>query len=114
MNPNNKIETKVVAATGGSIAATAVTPFILWLLGVNVWHASSTAGHAVDAVAAVPPPVSGLVLFVVSAAVTALAGYWAPHTSRPAPLPPPTFLSSSGGVIGSPMPDITDGPVSSP
>ena len=76
-----KLETKVIAATGGAAgAAAAISPFILWLLGVNVWHASSAAGKAAEAVAAVPAPVSGAVLFVITGLVTLVLGYTAPHT----------------------------------
>lgn len=89
------IETKVVAATAGSVAGTAVGGFILWLLGVTVWHVSSAAEHAPQAVAAVPGPVSALLLFVIGAVGTAVGGYVAPHTPR-VPAPVVTISSTLG------------------
>ena len=77
------IETKVIAAAAGSGAGAAVGSFLLWLLGVVVWHMPDTAAHATDAVAAVPGPVSAVVLAGLSIAGSAVGGYAAPHTSRP-------------------------------
>jgi hypothetical protein len=76
------IETKVIAAAAGGGLGASVGAFVLWLLGVTAWHASNAAGSAGDAVAAVPTPVSGLVLAVLGLVGAALAGYLAPHTVR--------------------------------
>jgi hypothetical protein len=78
----NRLETKVVAATGGSGAGATVATFVLWLLGVTVWGVSNSADHAGDAIAAVPSPVAGLILIVVSALGAALGGWLAPHTPQ--------------------------------
>jgi hypothetical protein len=80
------IETKVVAATAGSGAGAVLGTFGLWLLGVSVWGASGDAADVADAVAAVPTPVAGLVLLVISALGAAVAGYIAPHTHSSTPL----------------------------
>ena len=77
------IETKVIAAAAGSGAGAAVGSFLLWLLGVVVWHMPDTAAHATDAVAAVPGPVSAVVLAGLAIAGSAVGGYAAPHTPRP-------------------------------
>lgn len=68
-------EPKVVASTG---AASVGTGFLLWLLGVTLFGGSPAAGSAMDAIAAVPAPVS---LFV-AAGVTFAAGWLAPHVER--------------------------------
>ncbi len=77
------IETKVIAAAFGGAGGAAVSGFLLWLLGVLIWHAPSDAGHAVAAIDSVPTPVSGLVLLLIAAAAAGIAGYAAPHTTRP-------------------------------
>lgn len=84
---SNPVEAKVLAATVGSGAGSAVGTFLLWLLGVLVWHQPDGADKAGDAIGAVPSPVAGLLLVVVSAAGAAVAGWLAPHTHVP-PLPP--------------------------
>jgi hypothetical protein len=94
------IETKVVAATAGA----AVGEFVLWLLGVTVWHVSSAADHASQAVGAVPTPVSALILM----GATALAGYFAPHTPRPAEVVTGT---SSSLLTFTPSATVTSTPV---
>jgi hypothetical protein len=80
----NRVETKVVAAAGGSGAGATVATFTLWLLGVLAWHVPNSADRAGDAIAAVPSPVAGLILVVVSALGAALGGWLAPHTHLPA------------------------------
>jgi hypothetical protein len=57
--------------------------FILWLLGVILWHVSSAAGSAAAAIAAVPAPVSDVLILGIPALCAAMGGYLAPHTSRP-------------------------------
>jgi hypothetical protein len=84
----NPIETKVIAAIAGGGLGGALGQFSLWLLGVLVWHASSSADKATAATAAVPGPVSMLLVALVAAGGAGLAGYSAPHTSLPAtPVP---------------------------
>jgi hypothetical protein len=83
MSTVRTIETKVLAAAAGGGVGGAVGAFILWLLGVLVWHQSSAAVDAPTAVAAVPPPVSELLLVLLAAGFAALGGYLAPHTPRP-------------------------------
>lgn len=76
------IEAKVIAGAAGSGLGAALGTFVLWLLGVLVWHAPSAATAAEAAIAAVPSPVSALVLTVLAIVGTAVAGFLAPHTSR--------------------------------
>lgn len=78
----NTIETKVIAAAAGSGVGAATGGFLLWLAGVLIWHQSDAASAAAATVAAVPTPVSGLVLILLGVAGAALSGYAAPHTSR--------------------------------
>lgn len=77
------IEAKVLAAAAGSGLGAAVSSFLTWLLGVTIWHASASAGSVAAAVAAVPEPVSGLLVIGVGIASATIAGYAAPHTARP-------------------------------
>jgi hypothetical protein len=108
----NPIEAKVIAAIAGGGLGGAIGQFLLWLLGVLVWHASSTADKATVATAAVPEPVSMLLVALVAAGGAGLAGYSAPHTSRPAtpvtlvtPTPvvtPVNGMSTSGNTPAAP------------
>lgn len=77
------IESKVYAATLGSGAGTILSGFLLWLLGITIWHSSSAATDAVAAVAAVPAPVAAVVTLLLAIGGTFIGGYLAPHTSRP-------------------------------
>jgi hypothetical protein len=77
------LESKVYAATIGSGAGAILSGFILWLLGVTLEHSPATAAGAVDAAASVPQPVAALVFLAITVGGTLLAGYSAPHTSRP-------------------------------
>jgi hypothetical protein len=74
----NPVRAKVLAATAGAGIGTALGTFLLWLAGVFIWHAPSTADAADAALAAVPAPVSALVLTVLSAGVSFLGG-WLKH-----------------------------------
>jgi hypothetical protein len=60
------IESKVIAATAGSGAGAAISAFVLWLLGITVWHVPNSADLAGSAVAAVPTPVAGLIAIVLT------------------------------------------------
>jgi len=90
----NPIEAKVIAAIAGGGLGGAVAQFLLWLLGVLVWHASNTADAATVATAAVPGPVSMLLVALIAAGGAGLAGYAAPHTSRPLPVDVPPSKTS--------------------
>lgn len=78
----NTVETKVIAAGAGGAGGGVFGTFLVWLLGVLVWHQSDAAAKAGDAIAAVPWPVTALVPFVVGGAGAFIAGYHAPHTNR--------------------------------
>lgn len=78
---NKRIETKVYGAVVGTALGGALATFLVWLLGVLVWHAPNTAAAADDALRAVPYPVSGLLLALLGLAGTAVGGYSAPRTT---------------------------------
>ena len=80
---SNTIESKVYAATLGSGAGTILSGFLLWILGVTFWGASSDAAQSVTAASAVPAPVAALVTLLLTIGGAFAAGYAAPHTSRP-------------------------------
>lgn len=75
-------ETKVIAAGGSAPYGLALAAYVNWQLGVSVFGASKDAGKAVDAVAAVPAPLSVILGLVITGLVTYLGAYLAPHTSR--------------------------------
>jgi hypothetical protein len=114
------IETKVIASTGGAGAGVVLSPFILWLLGVIVWHVPSDAAHAIAAVAAVPTPVVGIVGIIAIPGITFLSGYRAPHTDRtPAPAAPdaaPAIVDAAPAIVDAikPEPSPAPAPVAPP
>lgn len=67
---NNKIETKVSAATAGAI----VSAFLVYLLGELVFKGSE-----------VPTPVIAIIQLAVVGVTTFVSGYAAPHTARVTP-----------------------------
>lgn len=82
LRPHNT-EKKVVAGAAGGGAGGVFSTCVLWLLGVTIWGAPATADAAVEAVAAVPVPVSGVVWLVTPALAAFGGGFWADHTPRP-------------------------------
>ena len=77
------LETKVLAGAAGAGAGGAFAQFLLWLLGVLVWHQSADAASSATAQAAIPTPVATIIVLLAAAAGSWAAGYAAPHTSRP-------------------------------
>jgi hypothetical protein len=77
------LETKVLAGAVGAAGGGALGNFLLWVLGVTVWHTSAAASASNLAVSAVPAPVAGILLFVVPGVTAFVGGYLAPHTHRP-------------------------------
>jgi len=76
-------ENKVWAATVGGGAGVTVSTFLCWVLGVLVWGAPADASRATDAVAAVPGPVSAILILGLTVGATFAAGWYAKHTTRP-------------------------------
>lgn len=79
----NTIASKVVAAGIGSGLGAAVAAFLTWLLGATAWGSDASAEGVQDAVAAVPAPVSALLLVVITMASTVAAGYARRETVLP-------------------------------
>jgi len=79
----SSIETKVIAATAGSGFGAALSAFLLWIVGVFAFGASSSADQVPNALAAVPEPVGALLAILVAILGAFIGGYAAPHTSRP-------------------------------
>ena len=77
------IESKVIAAAAGSGLGAALSAFLLWVVGVTAFGASSTADQVPKALAAVPEPVGALLAILVAILGAFIGGYAAPHTSRP-------------------------------
>ena len=71
----NPVSTKVIAALAGAGFGSALGTGLVWLLGAALWHGGWEAGQVDAAIAAVPGPVSVLVIMVVSAACSAVPGY---------------------------------------
>lgn len=100
------VEGKVWASTVGAGAGTVTAGFLTWLLGVSLWGAPSDAAHAVQAVQAVPAPVSLMLGLALSVGATFMAGYQAKHTDRPA-VPAPAPASDQlveGQAMAEPLP----------
>lgn len=76
MSGNPPTETKVKAAAGGAVLGVAIAEAANWALDTYV-HTPQVAGD-------LPVPVQGLVLAVVTAAVTWAAGWLAKHSPRDA------------------------------
>lgn len=76
------VEKKVLASAAGAAGSAAVATFLIWLLGAGVWSAGWSADQVDNAIAAVPTPVTGLILLGLGSLGTFLAGYAAPHTPR--------------------------------
>ncbi len=77
------IETKVIAAAAGSGLGAALSAFLLWIVGVLAFGASSAADQVPKALAAVPEPVGALLAILVAICAAGIGGYVAPHTHRP-------------------------------
>jgi hypothetical protein len=92
------LETKVIAAAAGSGLAAALSAFLLWLVGVLAFGASSGADQVPKALAAVPEPVGGLLAILVAIGGAFIGGYAAPHTHRP-DLAPPTVAIPPGVTL---------------
>jgi len=75
MNHAKPVSPKVVAAAAGAGAGATVAAFLIWLLGAWLWSAGWAADQVDNALAAVPWPVSGLVLLVITVAGAAVPGY---------------------------------------
>lgn len=80
------VEGKVFAGTIGAGVGLAASQLILWLLGVMVWGAASTAEEASNAIAAVPQPVNGAVMALLTLGTAFVSGYFTKHAARPAPV----------------------------
>jgi hypothetical protein len=79
----SNIETKVIAAAAGSGLGAALSAFLLWVLGITAFGASSAADQVPKALAAVPEPVGALLAILVAIGAAGIGGYVAPHTHRP-------------------------------
>jgi len=115
------VEAKVYAALAGGGIGGALGGFLLWLLGVTVWHVPPSAAASAAASSAVPPPVADLLLILLPGGLAWLGSYAAPHTHRP-DLPPLTskpaiqvtstnpgglVTSGSSVIVGTDPPDPT-------
>ena len=103
------IESKVIAAAAGSGLGAALSAFLLWVVGVTAFGASSAADQVPKALAAVPEPVGALLAILVAIVGAFIGGYAAPHTPRPDLTPPvgkivgehgsETFIPNQVGTI---------------
>jgi len=98
------IETKVIASAAGAGGGGVVSAFLLWLLGVLLWHVPNDAEHAVQAAAA-----AGLLALILVVLGSLIAGYEAPHTHRPDLAPPAPAPATVTTDV--PLPDSAPAPV---
>jgi hypothetical protein len=83
VSARNPVSPKVVASAAGAGAGATLSTFLIWLIGallINAW----TADAADNAIAAVPWPVSGIVLLVVTVVFSAVPGYVTTDPARQA------------------------------
>lgn len=71
------VQRKVYAAAAGAGFGPVVSAFLLWLVGCLFFDGSWDAGSAVDAAAAVPVPLSGVILLAVGYLSALVPGYQA-------------------------------------
>ena len=76
-------EAKVISARGGAGGFALVSQALIWMLGCTVFGAPWDASKATEALAAVPFPISALITAGAAWLGAQIAGYYAPHTSRP-------------------------------
>lgn len=75
---------KVKAGGAGAGLGSLVGTFLVWLLGATAWGAGADASQVEAALAAVPAPVSGLLIALVALAGSVLAGYVTTERVAPA------------------------------
>ena len=85
MSADNPVSPKVVASTAGAGAGAVLSSFVIWGLGVLIWKQPPTADMVGAAAAAVPAPVSGLILFVISGLGAAIPGWRVKDSNRLTP-----------------------------
>src|SRR5450756_15093 len=95
----SKIEAKVIAPTAGSGLGAALSAFLLWIVGVFAFGASSAADQVPKALAAVPEPVGALLAILVAIGGAFIGGYSAPHTHRPDLTPLEAVLTTTTGTV---------------
>ena len=75
MSAENPVSPKAIASTTGAGLGAAVGTLVTWILGVTAWNEPSAASNASDAIAAVPSPVSAVIVLVIPAALAAVLGW---------------------------------------
>jgi hypothetical protein len=85
MSAENPVSPKVVASTAGAGLGAVLSSFIIWGLGVLIWKEPPTADAVNAAVAAVPAPVSGMILLIISVLGAAIPGYQVKDPTRITP-----------------------------
>lgn len=75
MSAQNPVSPKVIASAAGAGAGATVSSLVVWVLGVTFWGAPTSAQAADQAIAAVPGPVSGIVVLAVTVVSSALFGW---------------------------------------
>lgn len=74
MDKHNPVSPKLVAGAIGSGIGTAVTTFLLWLIGAVITH-HWTADGVDNAIAAVPAPLATLIAILVIVGSTVIGAY---------------------------------------
>lgn len=91
MTTTNPTSPKVIGAVIGAAGGVTLSTLVLWVIGVVAFGASSDAGLATGAVAAVPAPLAGAVLLAITVALTFLPGYTVTDPMRLPTLVTPEF-----------------------
>lgn len=75
MSAQNPVSPKVIAATAGAGVGATLSTLVIWVVGVVFWKQPATAAAVSDAIAAVPSPLSGLILLAVTGTSAGVPGF---------------------------------------
>ncbi|MFT4226701.1 hypothetical protein [Micropruina sp.] len=75
MSAENPVSPKVLASAAGAGAGASVSTLLIWVLGVTVWGQAPSASDVDQALAAVPAPVSSVIVLLVTVLASAASGW---------------------------------------
>jgi hypothetical protein len=100
MSAANPVSPKLWTAAVGAGAGATVSTLLIWLIGAGVFNAGWTSERVNDAIAAVPFPLAGFILLLVTLAGTMLGAYLKADPLRLPTLRPD--LARTHMAVGSP------------
>lgn len=76
------IESKVWSQLAGTGTGGVLSTLILWIIGVTAYNVPNTTEDAINAISAVPFPISGSITAVLALGLGLVSGYFAKHNPR--------------------------------